>query len=49
MIENSLDKLTGEFRIKSKVLMTVCNIMKLRITPFETLRYKERQKWLVAQ
>lgn len=48
-IESSLDKLTWEFKIKSKVLMTVCNAMKIRITPFETWRSTARQKWLVAQ
>lgn len=49
MIENSLDKLTGEFKIKSKVLMAVCNFLKLRITPYETWRSKSRQAWLVNQ
>lgn len=49
MIENSLEKLKGEFKTKSKVLMEVCNAMKFRITPFETLRSKVRQAWLVAQ
>lgn len=49
MIENSLDKLIGEFKIKSKVLMEVCNYMKFRITPYETTRSKTRQAWLVSQ
>lgn len=49
MIENSLDKLTGEFKIKAKVLMEVCNAMKIRITPYETYRTRTRQAWLVSQ
>lgn len=49
MIENSLDKLTGEFKTKSKVLMEVCNSLKIRISPYETWRSATRQKWLVAQ
>jgi hypothetical protein len=49
MIENSLEKLTGEFKIKSKVLMSVCNAIKIRISPFETTRTITRQRWLVAQ
>ena len=49
MIINSLDKLTGEFKTKSKVLMEVCNALKIRISPFETWRSVTRQKWLVAQ
>lgn len=49
MIENSLDKLTGEFKIKSKVLLEVANKLWFKIMPFETLRSKSRQAWLVAQ
>ena len=49
MIDNSLNLLKGEFRIKSKVLLEVCNKLKLRITPYETKRSLIRQKWLVAQ
>lgn len=48
MIDNSLESLKGEFRIKSKVLMEVCNAMKFRITPFETFRTRARQAWLYA-
>lgn len=43
MIENNLDKLKWEFQIKSKVLMEVCNSIKIRITPFETYRSRARQ------
>lgn len=49
MINSSLDSLKWEFKIKAKVLMEVANAMKFRITPFETLRSKTRQAWLVAQ
>jgi hypothetical protein len=49
MIENSLEKLYWEFKIKSKVLMEVCNKMKLRITPYETKRTLSRQRRLVDQ
>lgn len=49
MIDNSLESLRGEFKIKSKVLMTICNKLKLRISPFETKRSLTRQKWLMAQ
>ena len=49
MIENSLEKLYWEFKIKSKVLMEVCNYLKIRITPYETLRNKTRQARLVSQ
>ena len=48
MIENSLSKLVWEFQIKSKVLMEVCNSIKIRITPFETYRSRARQARLYA-
>lgn len=49
MIDNSLESLKGEFKIKSKVLMEICNKLKLRISPYETKRTLTRQRWLVAQ
>lgn len=49
MIENSLDKLSWEFKIKSKVLMEVSNKLWFKIIPFETKRSLLRQKWLKAQ
>lgn len=49
MINNSLDSLKWEFKIKSKVLMEVANKLWFKIIPFETLRSKVRQARLVAQ
>ena len=49
MINNDLNLLKWEFKIKSKVLMEVCNSLKIRISPFETTRTITRQRWLVAQ
>lgn len=49
MIEDSLEKLIWEFKIKSKVLMMICNSLKIRISPFETTRTITRQRWLVNQ
>lgn len=49
MINNDLNLLKWEFKIKSKVLMEICNALKIRISPFETTRTIARQKWLVAQ
>lgn len=49
MIENSLEKLTGEFKIKSKVLMDVANQLGFKIMSFETTRSRLRQAWLFAQ
>lgn len=46
MIENSLDKLLWEFKIKAKVLMEVVRLKYPGFAPFETFRTKARQQWL---
>ena len=48
MIDNSFDKLTKEFRIKSFVLLTVVQLKYPGLRPFETYRTKARQTRLYA-
>jgi len=49
MIENSLDKLVWECRIKAKVLKTIVNKKYPWLVPFETYRSRPRQAWLYSQ
>lgn len=49
MIESSLDKLTGECKIKAKVLKAIVNKKYPGLVPFETYRSKPRQAWLYSQ
>lgn len=48
-IENSLEKLSGEFRTKAKVFLEVIRKRYPNVSPFETLRTTSRQMLLVAQ
>ena len=48
MIDSSFDKLSKEFRIKSKVLMEIVRKKYPGLTSFETYRTKARQAWLYA-
>lgn len=49
MIINSLDKLTGECRIKAKVLQEVVRKKYPNFAPYETWRSRARQAWLYQQ
>ncbi len=49
MIENSLDKLTWECKIKAKVLKAIVNKKYPGLVPFETYRSRPRQAWLYSQ
>jgi len=46
MIENSLEKLLWEMKIKSKVLLEVAKSFWLKVIPFETWRSRARQQRL---
>lgn len=46
MINNKIEDLVNPFRDKVRVFMAVVRLRYKNISPFETLRTKERQKWL---
>jgi hypothetical protein len=49
MVENSLEKLRGECKIKMKVLQAVVRLKYPRLAPYETFRSRARQAWLYTQ
>jgi len=49
MINNSLEALSPQFRAKAKVFLKIIRKTFPQVSPFETLRTRERQVLLVAQ
>ncbi len=47
-IENRIELLAEPFKTKVKVFISIIRKKYPKLAPFETIRTKERQKWLVA-